>query len=233
MLQNQETVSLGNKELANWEEQRNSFWDVIEVFDKQGLLPYVMLIGSWAEYLYEYYLGPGFKSPPKTTDADFLYRNLYRPKDRKISISQELLEKGFIYYEHALSEIGRYQKADILKIEFLTRVLGSGNRGHEVIPSLGIKGISLRDIDILHRFPITLECRGYTITVPAPEAYVMQKLLINPKRQNEDKKAKDMLSIRRLLLHLDRKKVRQINECLTKTQQRTIERVCAEYYITL
>ena len=32
--------------------QRAVFWEVIDVFDKQGLLPYVMLMGSWSEFIY-------------------------------------------------------------------------------------------------------------------------------------------------------------------------------------
>lgn len=33
--------------------QENIFWETIEVFDKQGLLPYIMIIGSWSEYIYK------------------------------------------------------------------------------------------------------------------------------------------------------------------------------------
>lgn len=36
-------------------EQENVFWDTIDIFDKQGLLPFIMIIGSWAEYIYSSY----------------------------------------------------------------------------------------------------------------------------------------------------------------------------------
>jgi len=34
-------------------EQEKEFWNIIEAFKAEGLLPYVMLIGSWAEYIYQ------------------------------------------------------------------------------------------------------------------------------------------------------------------------------------
>jgi hypothetical protein len=43
-------------------EQQAAFWDVIEVFEKEGLLSYVMLIRSWAEYIYQHHLISGFKA---------------------------------------------------------------------------------------------------------------------------------------------------------------------------
>jgi len=35
-------------------EQQTAFWDTIKVFE-EGLLPYVMVIGLWAEYIYQHY----------------------------------------------------------------------------------------------------------------------------------------------------------------------------------
>jgi len=34
-------------------EQELVLWNLIDIFDKQGLLPYVMLIGSWSELIYD------------------------------------------------------------------------------------------------------------------------------------------------------------------------------------
>jgi len=77
-------------------EQENAFWEAIDAFDKEGLLPYVMLIGSWAEYIYQFYFKSGFVPNLKTRDVDFLYLNLRRRKN-DINITSALLEKGFVY----------------------------------------------------------------------------------------------------------------------------------------
>ena len=42
-------------------EQETAFWDAIEAFDKEGLLPHVILIGSWAEYVYSFYFTTNFR----------------------------------------------------------------------------------------------------------------------------------------------------------------------------
>ena len=34
-------------------EQQKEFWGILEIFKNENLLPYVMLIGSWAEFIYE------------------------------------------------------------------------------------------------------------------------------------------------------------------------------------
>ena len=46
------------------------FWETIKILDKNKILDYVVLVGSWAEYIYEIsgYLGtkagiPGFLNP--------------------------------------------------------------------------------------------------------------------------------------------------------------------------
>ena len=36
------------------ERQEKAFWDAIEVFSSTGALSHIMVIGSWAEYLYTY-----------------------------------------------------------------------------------------------------------------------------------------------------------------------------------
>ena len=91
-------------------EQQKSFWDIIEVFDKEGLLPYVMLIGSWAELVYQHYIKTGFVLNIMTSDVDFFYPNLRRPKDIEFRISEKMRELGFVYIEHRLSGIGKFVK---------------------------------------------------------------------------------------------------------------------------
>ena len=212
--------------------QRSVFWEVIDVFDKQELLPYVMLMGSWSEYIYQHYYLNNFKPNIMTRDVDFLYRNLNRP-GIKIEIVNALEKIGFSCEIDRLSGIGKFIKEDILSIEFLIRVLGKGNPENRKIPSLGITGIGLRDINMLENYPLALECDKFTVVVPEPEAYILQKLLINPKRNDEEKREKDMRSIQGLMPYIQMKRIREILGELTKKQQKTIISVCAENFIAL
>jgi len=203
--------------------QELTFWDIIETFHNQGLLQHVMLIGSWAEYIYQHFYIPDFRASLRTRDVDFLYMNLRRP-GHKIEISQALKDKGFQYTEDRVSGVGKYVKDD-LTIEFLVRVLGKGDPAHSKIPSIGVTGIGLRETNMLTNYPIKVECKSYTITIPEPEVYVLQKLLINPKR-SEEKREKDMASIKVLLRYIDMNRLKEILNSLSKKQQKVIYEVC-------
>jgi len=156
------------------EEQKKVFWDLIDIFDKQGLLPFVMLIGSWSEMIYDKYYIPDFSAHIRTRDVDFLYKSLYKPTGKNFDIVNILKEKGFSCETNRLTGINKFVMEDFFTIEFLIKVLGSGDKEHQEIPSLGIVGIGLRDINMLERYPLTLLCDKYTITVPEPEVYILQ-----------------------------------------------------------
>ena len=58
-------------------EQQLAFWDTISVFHDERLLPYVMLIGSWAEYIYQHHLATGYQANLRTRDVDLFLQILY------------------------------------------------------------------------------------------------------------------------------------------------------------
>jgi len=214
------------------DEQRAVFWEVVDVFDKLGLLPFVMLMGSWSEYIYQHYYLNDFRPHIMTRDVDFLYRNLSKP-GAKIELVKALEAIGFSCEVDRLSGIGKFIKEDVLAIEFLVRVLGKGDPENRRIPSLGVTGIGLRDINMLDNYPLYLDCDKYTIIVPEPEAYILQKLLINPKRKDVEKREKDMRSIQVLIPHISKDRINEILDNLTKKQQNTITDVCKENFVTL
>ena len=224
-------IILENENLT--EEQKNVFGDLIDIFDVQGLLPYVMLIGSWSELIYDMYYIPSYSSHIRTRDVDFLYKSLYKPSGKKFDIINILKDRGFSCETNRLTGISKFVIEDFFTIEFLVKVLGSGEKEHQEIPSLGIIGIGLRDINILERYPLTLACDKYTITVPEPEVYILQKLIINPKRLKLDKREKDLQSIRRLLPHVNKKRMREIFNALTKKQQKAINETCEANFIEI
>jgi predicted nucleotidyltransferase len=201
------------------------------VFDKEGLLPYVMLIGSWAEYIYQHHLMSGFRANLKTRDVDFLYPNLNRPQKYNINIFQSMQNKGFVYREDVLSGVGKFVKEDLLELEFITRVLGKGRHIYE-IPSLKIKAEGLRNANMLADYPLELECGNYIITVPEPEAYIVQKLLINLTRA-DDKKEKDIQAIRGLLKYVNKDRVRKIIAARTANEQKIIKETADKHFIEI
>ena len=210
-------------------EQQAAFWDAIEVFDREGLLPYVMLIGSWAEYIYQFHFKTDFRPSLKTRDIDFLYVNLHRPKN-DIQLFRGLKEKGFIYKEDNLTGVGKFVKEDLLELEFITRVLGKGQPTYK-IPSIGIEAEGLRIVNMLADYSLELNCNNYKITVPEPEAYVLQKLLTNPTRTPQSKQEKDIQAIRGLLKHINKDRINQIFNAMPKKSQKVVDVVCETYFI--
>jgi hypothetical protein len=216
-------------------EQEKAFWDTIEVFDKQGLLPYIMVIGSWAEYIYMDYFKTGYESGMKTRDLDFLYRNIRRPES-KISIIPELTKNGFTYSVDILTGVGKFYKEGLLEVEFLTKSIGKGSSTMK-IPSLGITAESLRTINLLADFPLDIECNNYVVTVPEPAAYVLQKLYTNPTRR-ADKREKDIRAIKLLLPHIksseyESARLNLILNSLHKNHQKIIMETCENNFIEL
>ena len=52
-------------------EQENVFWKTIKAFNELGILQNIMIIGSWAEYLYPQLFETDFVPNLKTRDVDF------------------------------------------------------------------------------------------------------------------------------------------------------------------
>jgi len=214
-------------------EQEKEFWNIIETFKDEGLLPYLMLIGSWAEYIYQSHMESGFTANLRTTDVDFLYKNLKRPTDKKFEIVKVLEGKGFACTQNRNSGVAKFVKEDILDIEFLIRVLGKGDPQHQKIPSLGIVGIGLRDVNMLERYPLAIEVRSYTLIIPEPEIYVLHKALISTKRLKPEKREKDLESVRGLLPHINKERMRTMFEKLEKKQKKAIEENDKQNFIRL
>lgn len=216
-------------------EQEIAFWETVDIFNKQGLLPYIMLIGSWAEYIYMDYFKTGYESGMKTRDLDFLYRNIRRPEN-KISIITELSKNGFIYSEDVLTGVGKFYKEGLLEVEFLVRAIGKGSSTIK-IPSIGITAESLRTVNMLADFPLEMKYRNYIVTVPEPAAYVLQKLYTNPTRR-ADKREKDIRAIKLLLPHIksskyDNSRLILIFNSLHKNHQKIITATCESNFIEL
>ena len=214
-------------------EQEKEFWSIIETFSVEGLLPHVMIIGSWAEFIYQYCMKSEFKANLRTTDVDFLYYNLQRPVGKKFELVKALENKGFVCTHNRSSGVAKFIKEGILDIEFLVRVLSEGDPQHQKITSLGIIGIGLRDVNMLEKHPLSVEINSYSLIVPAPEIFVLHKTLISSKRLKPEKQEKDLDTVRNLLPHVDKTLMFKMFTKLTKKQQKVIEKVSEANFINL
>lgn len=216
-------------------EQENAFWQTINAFDEIGLLRYVMIIGSWAEYFYPSLFSTDFAANLRTRDVDFFYKNINLPEE-KIPVVEKLKEIGYVYDE--LDGISRFYKEDLLELEFLTRVLGSGSDKRMEIKPLGIVSEGLRVINILANFPREVEAKSpdgkfYKLIVPEPAVYVVQKILTNPIRNPPEKKTKDIVAVKELLYHILQSeehtaKLKEVYKSLSAKQLKVLKQVCVE-----
>lgn len=221
-------------------EQEIAFWNTIRALNELGILQNIMVIGSWAEYLYTDLFKTDFYPNLRTRDVDLFYRNINIPKE-KVPLVQKLKDIGYVYDE--VDGISRFYKEDFLELEFLTRILGSGTEGKIKIEPLGITSEGLRVINILSNFACNVEKtldngEKYTIPVPEPAVYVIQKILTNPTRQPEEKKVKDITAVQELLYHIKKDdyhfaKLKEVYAILSKKQLKIAEAVCLENGIKL
>ena len=216
-------------------EQETAFWQTIKAFDEIGLLKHVMIIGSWAEYLYPPLFKTDFIPNLKTRDVDFFYKNINLPSE-KIPVIDKLKEIGYVYDED--NGISRFYKEDFLELEFLTRILGAGTEGRMKIKPLGITSEGLRVLNILAAFPREIEVKSpegdeYNVTVPEPAVYAIQKILTNPTRNPPEKKLKDIDAVKEVLYHIGKSpehliKLKEVYRSLSKKQLKVLKQVCME-----
>ena len=68
---------------------------------------------------------------------------------------------------------------------------------------------TIRVINILSTFTRGIEATGsdgeaYTITIPEPAVYVIQKIFTNPIREPQEKKVKDIATVKELLYYIEK-----------------------------
>lgn len=178
--------------------QKQTFWQTIALFHDVGVLEYIVVVGSWAEYLYqEAGLIPGFRSSFRTQDFDVLLRNIRLP-NRAVDLAAEFKRNGYLMMQDPQTGLMKFDKGGELEVEFLVREMGKGQLEPYKHEYLGVTAQGLRYIDMLSEHSTVLQLRGYLIRVPRPQAYVLHKLLIN-KQRSAAKQEKDIGAVRELL----------------------------------
>ena len=158
--------------------------------------------------------------------------------NKPIRFVETMKRNGFLYDVDMVSEVARFYKEDLLEIEFLTKVIGSGTQSSYLIRALGIKAEGLRVINLLDDFATEVMRNGYTVIVPLPAAYVVQKILANPTRVPAIKKEKDLVAVNNLLEHIKlsekhRKDLERVIAALTDKQRKVLDVVTSQNGIRL
>jgi hypothetical protein len=206
---------------------KQEFWETIKVLDKNDVLKNTVLIGSWAEYIYEKSgLLKNFNANLKTRDIDFLIKNINKPK-KGINLVEILESEGFETEIDYISGVFRFLKGKDLEIEFIVREIGKGQSETYDVPSFGIKAEGLRYTGILIDNSTAIEIKNIKLIIPTPQAYLLQKIIINYKRNK--KAGKDYLSIENLLENIKESrsgygKLINLYNSLSKKQKKIIDK---------
>jgi hypothetical protein len=181
----------------------------------EALEPYLedlVFVGGWAHYFYT--LRPEASplpfEPLRTEDADVAApAQLARGKQ---TIAECLTKAGFrkhLSSDHIppISEYVLGDEAGGFYLEFLAPLVGGaikrGGRSDVTTMVGGVTAQTLRYLDILLMAPWQVTLTGIvgfpvgrprTISIPNPAAYIVQKMLVLPKRR-PDKQAKDLLYV--------------------------------------
>lgn len=181
----------------------------------EALEPYLgdlVFIGGWDHFLYTLRpeATPLSFEPLHTEDADVAAPLRLRRAEE--SIAERLMKAGFreqlsSEYIPPISEYVLGDEAGGFYLEFLAPLVGGevkrGGRREVTTTVGGVTAQLLRHLDILLTAPweVTLTradgfpvARPRTILVPSPAAYIVQKMLVLPKRR-PDKQAKDLLYV--------------------------------------
>ena len=117
-----------------------------------------------------------------------------------------------------------------LEIQFITPERGRGRDTAYDIKQLQVKAEGIRYLGILQDNSFTMKHEDIFLRIPEPEAYVLQKILASRKRNDEDKREKDLdaaFSIGELCMQ-DYRRIRRMKAIfinLSKTWQKEILKI--------
>ena len=200
--------------------QQKEFLRFIKLLSDNNVLKDVIVVGSWAEFVYaEAGILPGFEANIRTLDIDFLLRNMRRPVPPK-SIPSLAKEAGYIVQNDILDGTTKILDKEGLEIEFLINSIGAGTES-TLSTNLGVTAQALRHLDIILKNTFAVDYIGFDISVPIPEAYVIHKMAINSSRKG--KQEKDRLAIINLFPHLSEERFKTIYQSLSKSEKAEVD----------
>jgi len=222
--------------------QKDKFYEVLHSFEEEGILEHLVLVGSWCEVIYqEGNLMEGFRATTRTYDLDFLIRNRFKKIKPPFDVPNTLKSLGFEVDHQWPSGFEKYdyfgEDSVALYVEFLVAEIGRGSQEPVQFDQFGVKATSLKSLDLLSNYTITITVDNVSVNVPAPGAYVIQKMIINSERSPE-KQEKDSRAVEEVLYFIKQseeltRELSVIYNDLTKKQQKKVTSFCDQLHIDL
>lgn len=158
--------------------QIEAFKNMLNAMNEANVLNGVIIVGSWAEYLYKHCNLLDYLLTMRTQDVDVLIKNMNKPSGQ---VSKALQQHGFIMIPDN-NGLMKFDYLGELEVEFLLQERGVGqNKPYKT--ALNVTAQGLRHMDILLEYFITVNYNGIDVEVPMPFAYILHKLIINSQRQ--------------------------------------------------
>jgi len=165
--------------------------EVLNRFNKAGILQSMVLIGSWSIYFYKYYFASEtYSTFIRTKDIDFLIPLPLR-FTKELDVFKLVEDIGFIEQYKGSKGYIKLEHPD-LTIEFLVPEKGRGTDKPYLIPQLAINAQPLRFLDFLLDNTISVNADGLRIRLPHPAAYALHKFIIFKRRRKVDKHDRDI-----------------------------------------
>ena len=201
------------------------FLNFIQLLHDNELLEHMIVIGSWAEYVYAEsgYL-PDFSSMLRTLDIDFMIKNQRLPR-QPVNLVTLAQHAGLTVDFDRLTGTTKFYTPDLLEIEFIIEQKGTGDQLY-LKTNVGVTAQALRHLSILREHSIQIKIYNISVNVPTPEAYVIHKMIINQERK--DKASNDKESILGLMPYMNQSAFLEIYHSLS-----TKERKAADQFIKL
>ena len=157
---------------------------VLRRLDDAGVLPGVVIVGSWCVLFYERYFNtPGYRASIRTRDLD-LAIPLPPRFGHKVDLAGQLGELGFVVDFKGRDGYIRFLHPELI-VEFLVPERGRGTTKPFDVPKLGINAQPLRFLDLLLGDTISVPFRSVSLRLPHPANFALHKLLISGRRHSD------------------------------------------------
>lgn len=205
---------------------RKEFDSFLSCLHEAGCLKYVIVIGSWAEYMYlQSGKHVGYEAPMKTMDLDFLIADMKKPVP-PVHLRETALKYGFEYSEDYFDGTSKFTGAENFEVEFLVQQKAGG-----IHPAgranIGVNPQALTHLSMLERYSEVIQYGGLEVRVPIPEAYAIHKMIINSRRGI--KAAADREKVERILPFLNIKYAEVVRSGLTRKEKKMLEEYLSNY----
>lgn len=173
------------------------FLRIISGLDKGGVLQKLVLVGSWALRVYQTHFDNDPEVPIlSTTDVDFLVSNPPRI-GKKFDVTRMLTDLGFDVEWASVGGYCKYENPD-MEVEFLAPSRQPDRAKPVPVDDLSTVAQPLEYLSLAYDKSMIVRHRGHDVRVPLPEAFVVLKLLVIPRRKDAQKREKDIVTAREL-----------------------------------